>query len=692
MMFSWRNLLQSVSAIDTLLDKGNFEFTELLDEEDLVQECKSRHTKLIEYICRPENMTRVINYFAEPPSPNADNKTLTKYPYVCSEIICSEVSAIADAVCKREDLLTQVFSFLYRPSPAEPGEAAPEPAAAADVQPQLVPLPPSHFVYCSKVAQYLLQRKVAEVLAFLKKKDDFVPQLFKHITQPGTVEFIIKLFQCSEHPDGTGTLEWLCQSNLVMLMVDLFSPTYPEEVHEGAAQALSEIITTSFMSTSLGSPVVRNLLEEDVGARIFSLFLQPIQETGGPRRYTALSNGLPAVSLLLSCVRRPDYDEVSPASALPGIFRAALDAMPKYLELLKHNDDAASMHSSFNGGCVLVPLGAHRLRVVEFILALVQSNYKCVIDYFAQSTVLLEVLDLFFQYCWHTLLHHVVLDIVLFICASPNNDAKLYLLSQGRLQQRILDAEVESASEAESTGLVRGHIGTITKLATAINQLLPPAQAAADPRIIEHIEGVSGWSEYTANTLVPRQKQESQLLGGRRPGTLSAEALEGLLNEGGGVLPQPGDDEDEDENYEDGDGQTYDDPEVHQTGYAFDTGASDGKYPAGFSSSSSSDSDDDSDSDSDSDDFDDEDEDEDEDDEYHEPQEFSIVQWSEQKIKDLDTSNTNTTTPPSNPSQTNNTTQPTNTDTTVPKANPPEANTTEQKPPQSEASAAPVLA
>lgn len=44
----WRFGFQNASAIDALLDKEDVTLEEILDDDDLLQECKAHNTKLIE--------------------------------------------------------------------------------------------------------------------------------------------------------------------------------------------------------------------------------------------------------------------------------------------------------------------------------------------------------------------------------------------------------------------------------------------------------------------------------------------------------------------------------------------------------------------------------------------------------------------------------------------------------------------
>lgn len=58
----WRFGFASTSHIDTLLDKPNVTVEDLLDEDDLLQECKSQNNKLVEYLSQPRVVKRLFEH------------------------------------------------------------------------------------------------------------------------------------------------------------------------------------------------------------------------------------------------------------------------------------------------------------------------------------------------------------------------------------------------------------------------------------------------------------------------------------------------------------------------------------------------------------------------------------------------------------------------------------------------------
>lgn len=114
----------NVSTIDTLLDKQSTTLEDLLEEQDLVQELKSHHTKLIEFLRDDKHLRTLLKYVVAPgpdieddslgnerdeprlteEQEKADKKRL-KYAFVACEILSCETWSITEAVMSNTDYL-----------------------------------------------------------------------------------------------------------------------------------------------------------------------------------------------------------------------------------------------------------------------------------------------------------------------------------------------------------------------------------------------------------------------------------------------------------------------------------------------------------------------------------------------------------------------------------------------------------
>ncbi len=51
-----------MSNVEALLDKDDLTLEEILNDDNLIQECKAHNTKLIEYLQDPNILDKLLNY------------------------------------------------------------------------------------------------------------------------------------------------------------------------------------------------------------------------------------------------------------------------------------------------------------------------------------------------------------------------------------------------------------------------------------------------------------------------------------------------------------------------------------------------------------------------------------------------------------------------------------------------------
>ena len=154
----------NASAIDSLLDKDDVSLEAILDEDDLLQECKSQNTRLIDYFQRVDVLKRLLGYVTgqiEGQEERGRFKCVTtsyscffhvlmlpfgRYPYVATEVLCSEIWSIVETcVNNAEELLSPFWETVLDRSPE-------------DMKTEMVMA--SHF---AKIDSVFLTKKPAEV-------------------------------------------------------------------------------------------------------------------------------------------------------------------------------------------------------------------------------------------------------------------------------------------------------------------------------------------------------------------------------------------------------------------------------------------------------------------------------------------------------------------------------------------------
>ncbi|KAB7499068.1 Serine/threonine-protein phosphatase 6 regulatory subunit 3 [Armadillidium nasatum] len=212
----------------------NVSLQELMDEDELLQECISQNKKVIDYLTQPETLEALVSYVVTDPSPDRELKVRFKYANLASELLTSDVPAIVEKVASSSNLLQMLYQFLEKEKPLNPLLAS----------------------FVSKVFGMLVQRRSEQnwysyqftcfqVLDFLKSRGDFVELAVKHIGTSAIMDLLIKLI-CGVDDDNQelkrGIHQWLNESHLVEQLVEKLAPDCDSEEHSSVDQLLCELI------------------------------------------------------------------------------------------------------------------------------------------------------------------------------------------------------------------------------------------------------------------------------------------------------------------------------------------------------------------------------------------------------------------------------------------------------------------
>ena len=115
------SLHAGTSTIDTLLSsEEGFTLEQLLDEDDLLQECKSQNTKLLDYLTESATAARLIDYVIEMPAEDDSEARRFKYPYVASEVLSCDVNSIHEVLLADSSRLVEKLLSILQQSPPLP--------------------------------------------------------------------------------------------------------------------------------------------------------------------------------------------------------------------------------------------------------------------------------------------------------------------------------------------------------------------------------------------------------------------------------------------------------------------------------------------------------------------------------------------------------------------------------------------
>jgi serine/threonine-protein phosphatase 6 regulatory subunit 3 len=310
------------------------------------------------------------------------------------EIFTCEIDAIFSTLLDDSgELFALLFSLLDAPPPLNPVLAG----------------------YFSKVMCAVLGRRAMQALALLQRRPRCLEALLRHVGSTSCAEVLHRLVGADDgplagHPDAQA---WLCASPLLGKLLDALGPDATPSTQANAADVLSAIARTApcDLATSLAAP-----------PSLGRLFSQGLLCGGGSGRGgRGLSHALD-VALALMDPRPPRTPEPPPGANAPERREGAAEpsrmagaALPHFSSLvarLSRPADAASSAASAAlptaWGSLRPPLGMDRLKIVEFLSAMLRTGSPPVREAYMRLGVLGHCLELFAAYPFHTLLHSAV--------------------------------------------------------------------------------------------------------------------------------------------------------------------------------------------------------------------------------------------------------------------------------------------
>ncbi|KAM8779776.1 serine/threonine-protein phosphatase 6 regulatory subunit 2 isoform 1-T2 [Rhynchonycteris naso] len=519
----WKFDLNTTSHVDKLLDKEDVTLRELMDEDDILQECKAQNRKLLDFLCQPQCMEELVSLITQDPPLDMEEKVRFKYPNTACELLTCDVPQINDRLGGDETLLNLLYDFL-------------------DHEPPLNPLLASFF---SKTIGNLIARKTEQVIVFLKKKDKFISLVLKHIGTSALMDLLLRLVSCVE-PAGLRqeVLRWLNEEKVIQRLVELIHPSEDEDRQSNASQTLCDIIRLgreqgSQLPEALEPDPLLTVLESQdcVEHLLRNMF-------DGDQTESCLVSGTQVLLTLLEARRAGTEGLVdsfsqgleSLCTVSGSILHGIEPRLKDFHQLLLHPPKKKAILTTI--GVLEEPLGNARLHGARLMAALLHTNTPSINQELCRLNTMGLLLDLFFKYTWNNFLHfQVELCIAAILshatredraeASGPENGVEplpgngdpetsqpdadhpedtmvTHLFQKCCLVQRILEAWEANDHTQAAGGMRRGNMGHLTRIANAVVQNLE--RGPMQTPVSEVIRGLPAdcrgrWESFVEETL-----------------------------------------------------------------------------------------------------------------------------------------------------------------------------------------------
>ncbi|XP_050991376.1 serine/threonine-protein phosphatase 6 regulatory subunit 2 isoform X1 [Labeo rohita] len=523
----WKFDLHNSSQIEKLLEKEDVTLQELLDEEDVLQECKAQNQRLLLFLTRDSSMLELLNLVTHEPPADREEKLRYKFANVACELLTCDVSLINDKVGGDESLLNTLYSFLEQKTPLNPLLAS----------------------FFSKTFGSLITRKTEQVISFLKSKEDFIGQVLKHLDTSAMMDLVLRLISSVEPVClRQEVLTWLNEEKLIQRLIELIHPRSDSETQSNASQALCDIIRLSRDQASLlqesseADPLLTTLeLQQNVEALLKNMF-------EGEKSEVCIVNGTQVLLTLLE-TRRPGVEQViDPCSqgleksytVNNSILMGIQPHLKHFHHLLLNPPKKCVMLTTM--GILEEPFGNARLHASRLMAALLYTRAPRIHNELCQLNMTNLLLDLFFKFSWNNFLHLQVEHCVSAILNQTTHNGKTHdspdqiqletqdtqnldksdmfsrcdlikhLLKDCRLVQRILDAWDENDKTQEAGGMRKGYMGHLTRIANTVVQNAEREQEQTQiAQLIKELpeDYNARWEQFVNETLTETNKKNT---------------------------------------------------------------------------------------------------------------------------------------------------------------------------------------
>ncbi|KAJ8945940.1 hypothetical protein NQ318_016768 [Aromia moschata] len=513
-MFWKYNNTSSSSQIEALLGKEDVTLQEVMDAEDIINECRVQNKILIDFLLKPEMMEELVTLTTKEPSIELDERVRFKYPNVACELLTCDVPALNERLASDEVLLDKLYTFL-------------------ECDPPLNPLLASYF---SKIMGVLIAKKTEQVLDFLKAKDTFITLLLKHLGTSAIMDLMLKLMTQVEGVEmRQNILNWLDSQRIMQSLVSLLNPKIDKERHYNVAQLLCDFIRVArdnqrntteradpdpLLNTLESSETVSLLLdsmfkEEKSETAIYFLALLDVYQSSIPK--------FNSQNMYNSNISEEASDIEQKQKIIFNTSQTIRTRIKDFHNLLLDPPYKAPIMTTV--GTINLPLGNTRLQVTKLLATVISSNNEELLNELESIGTFPVLLDLFFKYPWNNFLHTQVENCLISALKTHVSDENeensnaltKHLLVNCKLIERILGAWKENdEQQAQEKGVRQGYMGHLISMTNKIVELC--SSTSLGQYLKDHLPDVAkSLDEFRETTLNETNKVQETLLGGAHP-------------------------------------------------------------------------------------------------------------------------------------------------------------------------------
>ncbi|XP_065361645.1 serine/threonine-protein phosphatase 6 regulatory subunit 3 isoform X2 [Calliphora vicina] len=398
--------------IEILLESPDTKVEVFLDEDNIIQECKTLKKNIVNYFTRPDVIRRLIELITTEPPEDVPLSERFRHANVASEILTMGLPSLDEKLLADTDTLNMLYSYLEN-------------------EPPLNPLLASFFsktfsmLFTKKSDQdwFLYQQTCLQLLEYLKTKSSFLDLICRHFSTPIVPDLIMEMMRNVEGGQLKRSLfEWLNNERLVEKLIEIIGDPEQSEKHVNVADFLCDLIhqgrtmrqdVDNFEPVFEGSnPILTNIESATTLLALFNVILQPNAVE------SAIVSGIAVVLKIIKPVKVTDERNMERLICLldreqkihdeflTTVIRVIEPQLKQFNELLKNPPKKPDILTS--AANLSPPFGMTRLQICRLFTVLLETKNEEIAKAVCETDFLDILLSLFKEYCWNNFLHSEV--------------------------------------------------------------------------------------------------------------------------------------------------------------------------------------------------------------------------------------------------------------------------------------------
>ncbi|KAH8304025.1 hypothetical protein KR018_006407 [Drosophila ironensis] len=414
--------------IEALLEKENSTLEEFLDEEDILQECKTQKKNLVNYFTRPEVIRRLVELITTEPNEEVPLAQRYRYANMSCEILTLGLPSLDEKLLADAETLQLLYSYLEK-------------------EPPLNPLLSSFFsktfsmLFTKKPKQdwFLYQHMCLELLKYIKSQTNFLDFICKHFDTPVIPDLIMQMMKDIEGGQLKRNLfEWLTEDKIVERLIAILRNPQETDKHANVADFFCDLINQgrmmrqteqendSFEPAFEGSnPILKTIESANTIEALLNVIFEPNAQE------SAILSGISVVLALIKPITFTDelnfdrqilmqerekkfHQEVKKT-----VITVMAPRLHEFVYVLKNPPAKPTLETT--AAVLTPPFGKTRLQVCRVFTALLETKHETIEQAICATEYFSLLLDYFKQYCWNNFLH-TELEKALHLVFSKNTD------------------------------------------------------------------------------------------------------------------------------------------------------------------------------------------------------------------------------------------------------------------------------